>query len=116
MTQPALETFANPNPGRDFEVRIEAPEFTCVCPLTGHPDFASINLTYVPDQLCLEIKAWKLYIHSWRNVGIFHEAVTNRIAEDLIAALKPKYLKLEGAFHPHGGITTTVTVEHGARP
>lgn len=107
-----IETFDNPNPERDFEIRIEAPEFTCVCPKTGHPDFANMILTYTPDQRCLELKAFKLYIHAWRNVGIFHEAVTNRIADDLIAALKPRRLKLVGAFHAHGGITTTVTVEH----
>ncbi len=111
MTEP-LEVFPNPNPARDYEVRIESPEFTCVCPKTGHPDFANLILTYIPDQHCLELKAWKLYVHSWRNVGIFHEAVTNRIAEDLIAALQPKFLRLVGAFHAHGGITTTVTVEH----
>ncbi|MCC7510843.1 MAG: NADPH-dependent 7-cyano-7-deazaguanine reductase QueF [Planctomycetes bacterium] len=109
-----LETFPNPNPARDYQIAIEAPEFTCVCPKTGHPDFATMQLTYVPDKLCLELKAYKLYIQAWRNVGIFHEAVTNRIAEDLIAALKPRYLKLVGAFHAHGGITTTVTVEHQA--
>lgn len=108
----SLETFDNPNPTRDFEIRIEAPEFTCVCPKTGHPDFANMTLIYVPGAKCVELKAYKLYIHAWRNVGIFHEAVTNRIAEDLIAALQPKYLKLIGAFHAHGGITTTVTVEH----
>jgi 7-cyano-7-deazaguanine reductase len=107
-----LETFDNPNPARDFEIRIDAPEFTCVCPKTGHPDFANMQLTYIPDAQCVELKAYKLYIHAWRNVGIFHEAVTNRIAEDLIKALKPRYLKLVGAFHAHGGITTTVTVEH----
>ena len=111
----SLETFPNPNPSREFEVHIEAPEFTCICPKTGHPDFANLVLTYTPDKLCLELKAYKLYIHAWRNVGIFHEAVTNRIAEDLISALKPRYLKLVGAFHAHGGITTTVTVEHKAQ-
>jgi 7-cyano-7-deazaguanine reductase len=107
-----LETFENPNPARDYEIRIDAPEFTCVCPKTGHPDFANMQLTYVPDEHCIELKAYKLYIHAYRNVGIFHEAVTNRIAEHLIEVLKPRYLKLTGAFHAHGGITTTVTVEH----
>jgi|SRR5688572_13268685 7-cyano-7-deazaguanine reductase len=110
----SIETFKNPNPARDYEIRIEAPEFTCVCPKTGHPDFANMILTYVPDKLCVELKAYKLYIHAWRDVGIFHEAVTNCIAEDLITRLKPRYLKLIGAFHAHGGITTTVTVEHKA--
>jgi 7-cyano-7-deazaguanine reductase len=107
-----LETFPSPAPQRDFEIVIEAPEFTCVCPKTGHPDFATMKLTYVPDKLCVELKAYKLYIHAWRSVGIFHEAVTNRIADDLIAALKPRRLRLEGAFHAHGGITTTVVVTY----
>jgi 7-cyano-7-deazaguanine reductase len=110
-----LETFPNPNPSRDYEIRIDAPEFTCVCPKTGHPDFANMQLTYIPDEHCIELKAYKLYIHAYRNVGIFHEAVTNRIAEHLIEALKPRYLKLTGAFHAHGGITTTVTIEHQSR-
>jgi 7-cyano-7-deazaguanine reductase len=108
----SLETFPNPRPGRDFEIIIEAPEFTCICPKTGHPDFATMRLTYTPDQACVELKAFKLYIHAWRNVGIFHEAVTNLIADDLIAALKPRRLKLDGIFHAHGGITTSVHVSH----
>lgn len=107
-----LETFANPAVGRDYEIVITAPEFTCVCPKTGHPDFATLTLSYTPDKLCLELKAWKLYVHAWRNVGIFHEAVTNRIADDLIKALKPRKLTLTADFHAHGGITTTVRVEH----
>jgi 7-cyano-7-deazaguanine reductase len=111
-TSADLETFDNPNPERDFEIVIEAPEFTCVCPKTGHPDFANMILTYVPDKKCVELKAYKLYIHAWRNVGIFHEAVTNRIADDLIKALQPRRLQLVGAFHAHGGITTTVTVQY----
>ncbi len=110
-----LETFPNPAPKRDYEITIEAPEFTCVCPKTGHPDFATITLAYTPDRLCVELKAFKLYIHAWRNVGIFHEAVTNRIADDLIAALKPRKLRLTGAFHAHGGITTTVSVQYTAK-
>jgi 7-cyano-7-deazaguanine reductase len=108
-----LETFPNPRPGREFEIIIEAPEFTCICPKTGHPDFATIRLTYSPLERCIELKAYKLYIHAWRNVGIFHEAVTNKIADDLVAALEPRKLKLEGIFHAHGGITTTVVVRHG---
>ncbi len=110
-----LETFPNPAPQRDYEITIEAPEFTCVCPKTGHPDFATLTLVYTPDKSCLELKAWKLYIQAWRNVGIFHEAVTNKIADDLIKALKPRKLSLTGAFHAHGGITTVVTVEHKNR-
>ncbi|MCA8938576.1 MAG: NADPH-dependent 7-cyano-7-deazaguanine reductase QueF [Planctomycetes bacterium] len=108
----SLETFPNPRPGREFDIVIEAPEFTCVCPKTGHPDFATIRLTYTPDEKCVELKAYKLYIHAWRNVGIFHEAVTNKIADDLIAALEPVRLKLEGLFHAHGGITTSVIVNY----
>jgi 7-cyano-7-deazaguanine reductase len=107
-----LETFPNPRPGRDFEIVIEAPEFTCICPKTGHPDFATIRLTYTPNEKCVELKAYKLYIHAWRNVGIFHEAVTNRIADDLIKALQPRRLRVVGAFHAHGGITTTVTIQY----
>ena len=107
-----LETFENPASQRDYEIEIEAPEFTCVCPKTGHPDFATVLLIYVPGDLCLELKSWKLYIQAWRNVGIFHEAVVNHIADDLIKALQPRYLSLEGEFHAHGGISTTVSVEH----
>lgn len=114
-TASQLETFDNPSSKRDFEIRIVAPEFTCVCPKSGHPDFANMILTYVPAAKCIELKAYKLYIHAWRNVGIFHEAVTNRVADDLIKVLKPRWLRLEGAFHAHGGIATTVTVEHGVR-
>ncbi|MCC6466604.1 MAG: NADPH-dependent 7-cyano-7-deazaguanine reductase QueF [Planctomycetes bacterium] len=110
-----LETFANPAPSRDYEICIEAPEFTCVCPKTSHPDFATLTLTYVPDRACVELKSYKLYLHAYRNVGIFHEAVTNRIADDLVKILKPRRLRLSAAFHAHGGITTTVTVEHQAR-
>jgi 7-cyano-7-deazaguanine reductase len=110
----SLETFPNPAPRRNYEIVIEAPEFTCVCPKTGHPDFATLTLTYTPDKLCLELKAWKLYVQAWRNVGIFHEAVTNRIADDLIKVLKPRKLTLTGAFHAHGGITTTVKVTYTA--
>lgn len=108
----SLETFPNPRPGREYEIEIEAPEFTCVCPKTGHPDFATMRLTYMPHEKCVELKAFKLYIHAWRNVGIFHEAVTNQIADDLIQALDPHYLLMEGEFHAHGGITTTIRVEH----
>ncbi len=107
-----LDTFDNPAVGRDYEIVITAPEFTCVCPKTGHPDFATLTLSYTPDKLCLELKAWKLYVHAWRNVGIFHEAVTNRIADDLIKALKPRKLTLTADFHAHDGITTTVRMEH----
>jgi 7-cyano-7-deazaguanine reductase len=114
-THAELETFPNPRPEREYVVRIEAPEVTCVCPKTGHPDFANMTLEYVPGKKCVELKAYKLYIHAWRHVGIFHEEVTNQIADHLMKALKPKWLKLTGAFHAHGGITTAVVVEEGRR-
>ena len=112
----ALETFANPNPGRDYEIRIHAPEFTCLCPKTGQPDFAVLRLRYVADRLCVELKALKLYLHSYRDVGGFHEAVTNRIADDLVAAMQPRWMELTGEFNRRGGIATTVVARHGVRP
>ena len=108
----ALETFANPNPGRDYEIRMVCPEFTCVCPKTGQPDFATIRVRYVPDRLCVELKSFKLYLWSFRDTGAFHEAVTNRILEDLVAALHPRSLEVEGAFRVRGGIRTTVIARH----
>lgn len=107
-----LETFANPNPGRDYEIHFDAPEFTCLCPMTGQPDFATIRIRYVPDEKCVELKSLKLYLWSYRDEGTFHEAVTNRIADDLIAALDPRYLHVEGDFYVRGGISTKVRVEH----
>jgi 7-cyano-7-deazaguanine reductase len=107
-----LETFPNPNPQRDYEISFEAPEFTCVCPMTGQPDFATIRIRYTPDQKCVELKSLKLYLWSYRDEGTFHEAVTNRIANDLIAALDPRYLYVEGDFYIRGGIKTVVKVEH----
>jgi 7-cyano-7-deazaguanine reductase len=116
-TQPTkqLETFPNPNPERDYEISFEAPEFTCLCPMTGQPDFATIRIRYVPDQKCVELKSLKLYLWSFRDEGTFHEAVTNRIADDLIAALAPRRLVVEGDFYVRGGIKTVVKVEF-ARP
>ncbi|MFZ2493103.1 MAG: preQ(1) synthase [Thermoanaerobaculia bacterium] len=113
-TQPTrnLETFPNPAPERDYEIAFEAPEFTCLCPMTGQPDFATIRIRYVPDERCVELKSLKLYLWSYRNEGAFHEAVTNQIANDLIAALDPRYLEVEGDFYVRGGITTKVKVEH----
>jgi 7-cyano-7-deazaguanine reductase len=108
----SLDTFPNPNPERDYEIAFEAPEFTCLCPMTGQPDFATIRIRYVPDQKCVELKSLKLYLWSYRDDGAFHEAVTNRIANDLIAALDPRYLFVEGDFFVRGGITTKVRVEH----
>ena len=114
VTQPrkSLETFPNPRPGRDFEIRFECPEFTCVCPLTGQPDFATIRIVYVPDRACVELKSLKLYLWSYRNEGAFHEAVTNRILDDLVAAISPRRARVEGAFNVRGGITTTIVAEH----
>jgi 7-cyano-7-deazaguanine reductase len=107
-----LETFPNPNPERDYEIAFEAPEFTCLCPMTSQPDFATIRIRYVPDQKCVELKSLKLYLWSYRDEGTFHEAVTNRIANDLVAALDPRYLYVEGDFFIRGGIKTVVKVEH----
>jgi len=110
-----LETFANPAPDRDYRIRMEIPEFTCVCPLTGQPDFATLELEYVPDRLCVELKSLKLYIWSWRDTGAFHEAVTNRILDDLVAATRPRYMRLTARFNVRGGIHTSVTAEHRKR-
>jgi 7-cyano-7-deazaguanine reductase len=107
-----LQTFPNPNPERDYEIAFEAPEFTCLCPMTSQPDFATIRIRYVPDEKCVELKSLKLYLWSYRDEGTFHEAVTNRIANDLIAALSPRYLYVEGDFYVRGGIKTVVKVEH----
>jgi 7-cyano-7-deazaguanine reductase len=107
-----LETFANPHPERDYTVRIRVPEFTCLCPKTGQPDFATLTLEYVPDLLCVELKSLKLYIWSFRDEGAFHEDVTNRILNDLVAACEPRYLRLRAKFNVRGGIYTDVVVEH----
>jgi 7-cyano-7-deazaguanine reductase len=107
-----IETFPNPNPERDYEIAFEAPEFTCLCPMTAQPDFATIRIRYVPDEKCVELKSLKLYLWSYRDEGTFHEAVTNKIANDLIAALDPRYLYVEGDFYIRGGIKTVVKVEH----
>ncbi|GAC1394867.1 MAG: preQ(1) synthase [Thermoanaerobaculia bacterium] len=107
-----LETFPNPNPERDYEISFEAPEFTCLCPMTGQPDFATIRIRYVPDQRCVELKSLKLYLWSFRDEGTFHEAVTNRIADDIIAAVDPRFLEVAGDFYVRGGIKTNVKVTH----
>lgn len=107
-----LETFDNPQPGRDYTIRIEVPEFTCLCPKTGQPDFATILIEYVPRQLCVELKALKLYMWSFRNQGAFHEAVTNAILDDLVAAIAPNFLRIRAEFNVRGGIYTTVITEH----
>jgi 7-cyano-7-deazaguanine reductase len=113
-TEPSktLETFANPKPGREYIIRFETDEFTCLCPKTGQPDFATIRIEYVPDSLCVELKSLKLYLWSFRNEGGFHEDVTNRILDDLVAAVRPRRLRVEGDFNIRGGIHTTVVVEH----
>ena len=107
-----LETFPNPEPGRDFTIRMDLPEFTCVCPLTGQPDFAQLKLEYVPAEHCVELKSLKLYLWSYRDEGAFHEAITNRIASDLIEALNPRFLRLRAKFNVRGGIYTEVVAEH----
>lgn len=107
-----LETFPNPNPARDYQIAFDCPEFTCLCPMTAQPDFATIRITYVPDEKCVELKSLKLYLWSFRDEGAFHEAVTNRIADDLVAALAPRKLTVVGDFLVRGGIHTVVTVTH----
>lgn len=107
-----LEVFPNPNPERDYHIRIDTPEFTCLCPKTGQPDFAEIKLDYVPDQYCVELKSLKLYFWSFRDEGHFHEKVTNMIASDLIEAMNPRYLKVTAVFNVRGGVYTSVEVEH----
>ena len=107
-----IELFPNPQPGRDYTIRIRIPEFTCLCPRTGQPDFATLELEYVPDQTCVELKSLKLYIWSFRDRGAFHEAVTNEIADLLANAMKPKFLRLAAHFNVRGGLYTTVVAEH----
>jgi len=112
-SQPAkmLETFANPAPQRDYQIHMEIPEFTCLCPKTGQPDFATLMLDYVPDKLCVELKSLKLYVWSFRNEGHFHEAVTNRILDDLAKAVKPRFMRLTAKFYVRGGVFTNVVAE-----
>ena len=107
-----LETFPNPAPGRDFLIRMQIPEFTCLCPKTGQPDFATLYLDYIPDKTCVELKSLKLYVWSYRDEGAFHEAVTNRILDDLAAATRPRFMRLTAKFYVRGGIFTTVVAEH----
>lgn len=108
----ALETFPNPRPGRDYEISFECPEFTCICPRTGQPDFATIRIRYTPDRLCVELKSLKLYLWSFRDEGHFHEDVTNRILDDLVALLDPREMTVIGDFNVRGGIHTVVTATH----
>lgn len=109
-----LEVFPNPQTARDYTIRIRIPEFTCLCPKTGQPDFAELLLEYVPDQLCVELKALKNYVWSFRDEGAFHEAVTNRILADLVAAVQPRFMRLTADFNVRGGIYTAVVAEHRA--
>ena len=107
-----LDVFPNPSPSRDYLIRMDCPEFTCVCPKTGQPDFATIRVEYVPDAVCVELKSWKQYLWSYRDRGAFHEAVTNQILDDLVAALHPRRIRVEGDFNVRGGIHTTVVAEY----
>ena len=110
-----LQTFRNPSPERDYRIHMTLPEFTCLCPMTGQPDFATLELEYVPDRLCVELKSLKLYIWAYRNEGAFHEAVTNRILDDLVRATRPRYMRLSARFNVRGGIATSVVAEHRKR-
>ncbi len=107
-----LDTFPNPKIKRDFTINIEIPEFSCLCPKTGQPDFAVLEIDYIPDELCIELKSLKLYIWSYRDQGAFHEAVTNKILDDLVAKISPRFMSIEAKFNVRGGIYTNVTVEY----
>lgn len=109
-----LETFTNPQPARDYTIRMRIPEFTCLCPKTGQPDFATMHLEYVPNELCVELKSLKLYMWSFRDTGAFHEAVTNEILHDLVNAVEPRFMRLSAEFLVRGGIYTTIVAEHRA--
>jgi len=111
-----LEAVPNPHPDRDYEITMALPEFTCLCPMTGQPDFATIRIRYVPDQSLVELKSLKLYLWSYRDHGAFHEDVTNRILNDLVAAIRPRWAEVTGDFNVRGGIKTDVRVVHGKRP
>ncbi|MDE3032073.1 MAG: NADPH-dependent 7-cyano-7-deazaguanine reductase QueF [Acidobacteriota bacterium] len=117
VTRPTgtLDTFASPRPGRPFVITFETEEFTCLCPLTGQPDFAKLKIQYQPDRLCVESKSLKLYLWSFRDQGAFHEAVTNQILDDLVAATQPQWMRVEGDFLIRGGIRTLVVAEHGLK-
>jgi 7-cyano-7-deazaguanine reductase len=109
-----VETFPNPNPERDYTIDVTAPEWTALCPITGQPDFATIRIAYVADRACLELKSLKLYLQSFRNRGVFHEAVTNEILDHLVASCRPRRMRVVGEFHARGGISTVVTAEYPA--
>ncbi len=111
-----LETFTNPHPDRDYEIEVECPEFTCLCPKTGQPDFAVIEIRYVPDTLCIELKSLKQYLWSYRDEGAFHEKVINDILDDLVAVCRPRRMEIEGDFNVRGGIHTTISACYEAPP
>lgn len=115
-TEPSksLDTFDNPQTDRDYTIRIDTPEFTCLCPMTGQPDFATIQVEYIPDQLCLELKALKLYFWSYRDEGAFHEAVTNKMLSDMVEAIQPRFMRVSADFNVRGGVYTQVVAEHRA--
>ena len=110
-----LQSFPNPRPERNFEIHFDCPEFTCLCPLTGQPDFATIKITYIPDETCVELKSLKLYLWSFRDEGGFHEKVTNTILDDLVNLTQPRFMEVVGDFYVRGGIRTVVTARHGRR-
>ena len=112
QTTDILETFPNPNIERDFTIKIEIPEFSCLCPKTGQPDFAVLKINYIPDNLCVELKSLKLYVWSYRDHGAFHETVTNKILNDLVASVSPRFMSLKASFNVRGGIYTSVVAEH----
>ncbi|OGQ47625.1 MAG: NADPH-dependent 7-cyano-7-deazaguanine reductase QueF [Deltaproteobacteria bacterium RIFCSPLOWO2_02_FULL_46_8] len=111
-----IETFLNPNPERDYVIHCECAEFTCLCPKTGQPDFATIHTSYIPDKKCFELKSYKIYLWSYRNEGAFHEKVTNQILNDLVSAVEPRWMEVRAVFNIRGGITTTITATHGNKP
>lgn len=111
---PILETFPNPRTGRNYTIRVRAPEFTCLCPKTGQPDFAELVIDYVPDAVCVELKSLKLYLNSFRDRGAFHEAVTNEILDELVSLTRPRHMRLSARFNVRGGLYTTVTAEHSS--
>lgn len=110
-----LKNFVNPTPDRNYTVSLDCPEFTCLCPMTGQPDFATFNIDYIPDKLCIELKSLKLYLWSYRNEGTYHEAVTNQILSDLVSTCEPRWMEVKGKFNVRGGITTTVIATHGKK-
>ena len=113
---PDIEAWENQYPDRDYRIKIEVPEFTCICPKTGLPDFATLTLEYIPDRLCVELKSLKLYMHAFRGVGIFHEHAANRILDDFVKAVRPRSAELTGVFNARGGIATTVAVKYPQGP